>query len=333
MSDSTASLSEQSAALAGYALLRETCGIFKVNEFALLEMRGADRKAWLQGQASNDIRKLDLGCSLSFCICSPTGQLLANCTAWSLPDRYLISVPRIALPAVLNRTETMIIMEDVEVTDLTSGFSWNSVQGPSASRMLSQEVDLPTLDARETEFAGNPILVLRSDRSGTGGWDVLLPANDKALEAKLHQGFEEVPPESLEIVRIEAGIPRFGVDMSDKTLPPEMGPDFEARHVSYNKGCYTGQEILMRIHSRGHTNRTWAALVLDEMVEVGMPVRHSTREDAGVVTSVAESPGYGFIAAASLRNEIVSPGEPISVQSKEGLIEGEVQLMPLLKMY
>jgi folate-binding protein YgfZ len=118
--------------------------------------------------------------------------------------------------------------------------------------------------------------------------------------------------------------------MDEKTLPPEMGPAFEARNISYSKGCYTGQEVLMRIHSRGHTNKTWMALVSDEPIPIGASLAHGKRDDAGVVTSSGESPQFGYIAGAMLRNEAAFDGERVRVNGESRSFEAEVRPFPLL---
>jgi folate-binding Fe-S cluster repair protein YgfZ len=102
--------------------------------------------------------------------------------------------------------------------------------------------------------------------------------------------------------------------------------------VSYKKGCYTGQEVLMRIHSRGHTNRTWMALTSDTEMPVGARVRHRNRDDAGVVTSAGDSPDYGPIAGAMLRAEAAIPNENVEVETSEGWVPARVHLMPILRM-
>lgn len=127
-------------------------------------------------------------------------------------------------------------------------------------------------------------------------------------------------------------MPTFGVDTDSKTLPPELGPAFEAQHVSYKKGCYTGQEVLMRIQSRGHTNKTWMALAAERPLESGAVVGHSSRPDAGVVTSSCFSPEFGYVAGAMLRNEAASQGETVVVRNADGDVEAKVYSMPLLRL-
>lgn len=228
------------------------------DEFALLELTGEDRIEWLQGQATNDVRPLaEAGGRASFCFCEPTGGMIAVIDAWALANKVLMVTPKACLPAVLNRVEQMVILEDV----------------------AAREVPFEELDVSDSEAS-----------------------------------------------RLEAGIPRWGADMGPKTLPPEMGAAFESRYVSYNKGCYTGQEVLMRIHARGHTNRTWVGLIGKESLNVGDAVTFEGKP-VGTVTSVAHSATFGYLAAATLRNEAAVEGQIVTV----GETEAVVRQMPILR--
>jgi folate-binding protein YgfZ len=190
---------------------------------------------------------------------------------------------------------------------------------------------LPSLDAGEADFAGAKVFVLRSNRTGLGGWDIWISKQDSVAIHALLEQFQAVSEEAYEVARLEAGIPRFGVDMGERTFPPEMGRAFEERHVSYNKGCYMGQEVLMRIHSRGHTNRTWVGLTSEAALEVGANVAQNRRSDAGIVTSSTFSPDFGYIGAAMIRNDFAFDGESVQIQCSTGTIEAEVRMMPLIR--
>jgi folate-binding protein YgfZ len=318
--------------VAEYDRLRDDCGLIDLPNVAQLTLTGDDRKGWLQGQVTNNLRSLDLGASSSFCFCEATGHLVSVCEVWSLQDRFLLTLPKETLPRVLERVEQMVILEDVAAADSSEEYRLLSIQGPRATAELSQFVSLPSLDAGEGTVEGAKVYCLRSNRTGLGGWDVWVPAGEKKALKKLTQAFQPISQQVYDIARLEAGIPLFGVDMNHRTLPPEMGPAFVAKHISYNKGCYMGQEVLMRMHSRGHTNRTWMALYADEPLEAGAAVSHSRREDAGTVTSAAFSPDYGHIGAAMLRNEAAQDRETVRVTTKSGDVEAEVRLMPILRL-
>jgi tRNA-modifying protein YgfZ len=290
-----------------YGLIREGAAIVPIADVSLLQLVGEDRLDWLQGQATNDLRNSSAA-GTAFCLCSATGQMLSVLRAWQQSDRILLTCPRETVGAVLKRVETMVIMEDVEVEDLTDRYRLTCIQGPRAAEFVG-----------EREGA----LVLSHDRTGSGGFDVWTPIDEvPTFDCRI------ASHEAYDVARLEAGIPIFGLDMSDRTLPPEMGPAFTEAHVSYTKGCYTGQEILHRIYSRGHTNRTWVALIADGPLEIGAQVDAVEREGVGQVTSAAFSPAFGHIGAAMLRKEA---GTTVRVQTQRGEVHCEVQPMPLLR--
>jgi tRNA-modifying protein YgfZ len=305
-----------------YRTLREAC-VQHVPQAALVRLTGSDRKGWLQGQATHNLERLDVGWSRGFCLCSPTGQILAVCRVWALPDSLLVGTDLVTLPALLQRIEDMVILEDVQAELLSERMSLFSYQGPDASALLRERWPLPSLDAGLAE-AG---FALRHDRTGSGGWDLWVEADATPLP------FDLVPPVDAgawDVARLEAGIPLVGRDIGSKTLPPELGAAFEEEHVSYRKGCYTGQEVLMRIHARGHTNRVWVGLLADAPLEPDLAVVHPGCEGAGVVTSAGVSPAIGPIAGAMLRREAARPGDLVVVQTSSGEVEAEVRPMPLL---
>jgi folate-binding protein YgfZ len=318
-------------ALRDYDLLRDDSGLLDLSHVALLAMKGDDRKGWLQGQATSDLRKLENGASNVFCLTAISGHLVSVCEVWALSDRLLLTVPVSTRDSVLKRAEQMVIMEDVVAQDVSQSYRMLSIQGPTATSRISRMMPLPSLDAGESEFNGAQVFALRSNRTGLGGWDLWISAHETAAIQAITHEFKAIGKEAYNIARLEAGIPLFGVDMGEKNMPPEMGRAFEERHVSYTKGCYMGQEVLMRIHSRGHTNRTWVGLTSECALEVGASVSHLRRPDAGVVTSAAFSPDFGYIGAAMLRNEAAFDGEAVQVATSHGPVEAEVKQMPILR--
>lgn len=317
------------ATLRSYDLLRGGCGRYELKQSALLEFRGEDRKAWINGQVTNDLRNIVLGGSLSCCFCNPVGQIVSTADIWNLPERYLIRVPKAALPAMIQRCEQMIVMEDVHYADLSSEYRLVSIQGPTATSELREVVSLPNLDAGTAEYKGLEVICLRSNRTGMGGWDLLLPLGASKEAQEIEALFEPIDEEAYAIARLEFGNPRFGFDITEKTLPPELGPAFDAKYVSYKKGCYTGQEVLQRIRSRGHTNKTWVGLVSDRPIPLGAAVIHRGGNEIGSITSAAESPTFGFIAAGTIRNEAAFDSEMVAIRGPEGDFEAEVRHMPL----
>ncbi len=312
-----------------YLALREASGLVTLDHFRVIELTGDDRKGWLQGQSTNELRSMVPGTSISFCMCSPTGQLEAICGLWALSDRFLIVTHRDAVPAFMKRVETMVILENVEAKVLEGTLL--SVQGPTATQTLGELVQLPNLDSGFVEFKKTEAIVLRSNRTGFGGWDVFFPGPSKVGPNALKKSFPAIGRETFSVAALEYGIPEFGVDTDAKTLPPELGQNFESQNVNYHKGCYTGQEVLQRIHSRGHTNRTWCALILDGPIPPGTTLSKGQRDQIGTVTRSAFSPEFGWIGAAILRNEFAAEGEEVEAVVDGRTIRAEVAQMPLLR--
>ncbi len=320
------------AVIADYDRLREDCGLVDLPHLGLLAFEGDDRKGWLQGQVTNNLRNFDTGASTAFCFCEPTGHTISVLDVWSLPMRMVATLAASTIPAVILRTQQMVIMEDVTAVDLSKTYRLLSVQGPRATSQLGALLTLPKLDAATAEFEGAEVYVLRSNRTGMGGWDVWVPgAKRKALSA-LKESFTAVSAAAYDVARLEAGVPIFGQDMTQKNWPPEMGNAFSSRHISHNKGCYTGQEVLMRMHSRGQSARQWVGLVAKSPLTIGDTVIHSRKGDVGTVTSAGFSPDYGHIAAAIVKTDAAFEREIVNVRTQSGTVEAEVRLMPILRL-
>jgi len=319
------------AATESYDNLRGECGLIPTDFLGAVVLDGDDRKGWLQGQATNDLRSFTPGTASSFCFCQPTGQIEAVCDIWAMPDKFILTTARETVDNVLRRVEHMVVLEDVRARDITGEVKILSVQGPTATSVLTDRLNLPKLDAGPIDLDGVEVWALRSNRTGMGGWDLIVPAGETSLITKLSKGIPKIHAPAAEAARLEAGVPLWGKDVTHKTLPPELGAGFEAKHVSYSKGCYTGQEVLMRIHSRGHTNRCWVGLIGDRPLEAGASITYARKPEVGAVTSAAFSPDYGYIAAAMVRNEAAAEGEMVTVETSRGPVEAEVRSMPILR--
>jgi len=271
----------------------------------LLKVRGQDARSWLQGQVTQDIRRLGHE-GLRFCLCEPTGQILADAAVWPASDGLWITAHRDGAEAILNRVARLVIMEDVSAEPVDLALT--SIQGP-----------------RSGDVDWGPSLAFPIDRSGYGGFDIW--REPRADASPPFSKLLLLDSATAEVARIEAGVPRFGIDMGPRTLPPEMGPAFEASRVSYQKGCYTGQEVLARIQGRGHTNRTWVGLRLEAPVKAEDRVMFQGK-DVGWVTSACESPRFGSIAAAMLRNEATSEGSVVTVESSGATVTSRVVALP-----
>lgn len=318
--------------VADYDRLRDDCALIELADFGLFELTGEDRKGWLQGQVTQNLRTFDEGTSTAFCFCEPTGHLISVCDGWAVQGKILFTAPVATVANVSSRIEQMVVLESVEHQVVTKKYKLLSIQGPRATAVLSEFVNFPNLDSGVSELDGAEIFVLRSNRTGMGGWDLWIPATKRKAISRIRTAFRTVGEAAYRLAALEAGRPRFGVDMNSRTLPLEMGAAFTARHVSLNKGCYVGQEVLQRIHSRGHTNRTWVGLVASSPIQAGQAVGHLRKADVGTITSAGFSPDYGHIGAAMLRNEAAYEREVVRVQTDSGWVEAEVRHLPILRL-
>ena len=146
--------------------LRIDCAWVDLAHYSFITLRGDDRKGWLQGQATNNLRSLDQGASSSFCVCEPTGHMLTLCDIWSADETFYVSFPAATRDRFLQRIEQMVILEDVHVEDASVEFRVLSLQGPRATSELSQTLTLPSLDAGLTTLNDIPVVCLRSNRAG-----------------------------------------------------------------------------------------------------------------------------------------------------------------------
>lgn len=321
-----------SESLEGYDLLRDGCGLYEPTHLTPILFRGDDRKGWLQGQVTNNLRSFDIGTATAFAFCEVTGHLASVADAWSLPDTIAATVPSPTVDAVAHRVSSMVVLEDVTFENASRTHKVLSIQGPQATRRLGEMIPLPSLDAGTATLEGADIYVLRSNRTGMGGWDLWIPSLKRKALKTIRDAFPRVSDAAYDVARLEAGIPRWGEDIEGRVFPAELGSHFLSRHVNFNKGCYLGQEVIMRMHSRGHTNKTWVGLVAEGPFAVGDVIHHARKGEVGRVSSAGFSPDYGHIGAAIVRNEAAFEREIVRIKTGSGAVEAEVHQMPILRI-
>ncbi len=247
-------------------------------------LRGSDAISWLQGQCTQDLGRFAETEHLPTCFCRPTGQLLAIAHLYRQADGILIITDRPQV--VLDLVDEFVIMEDVEAELDERPLA--SVQGAGWREDL------------------NVRYRFERDRTGFGGFDAF---------ATFECPLADLDPAHLEMLEIAAGIPRAGVDTNEKTLPPELGHRFDQTYIHYQKGCYTGQEVLQRIHSRGHTNRTWVGFRSQSLVSAGSELLLEGQAVGSVLRS-ALHPELGAIGTAMVRNVAAKVGTVLRAGSE-----------------
>jgi glycine cleavage system T protein len=323
---------------AEYQALRHGVGVSDVSHRGLLYVTGKDCKRFLNAMLSNDTASLQPGQGCYATFLSAKGQMVADVVVYVDTAGYRLELEPEALPSFRHAIEWYVISEDVTFQDESGFWGLLAIHGPQAADLLAltleQEVpDLPPYASCTCQLAGHNIILLR--RSYTGGPGYLLLARPQALPALWQALWEHrdtcalqpVGLEALDTVRIEAGIPVYGRDMTDTTLPVEANL---LSAISYTKGCYIGQEVIARIDARGHVNRQLVGLRLagDALPEHGAKIVSPQRE-VGWVTSATRSPALQQnIALGYVRLEVVTPGTQLAVQTNGTTLTATVTALP-----
>lgn len=324
-----------------YQALRQSAGVADLSFRSRLCLTGADRARFLHGQVSNDINRLRTGEGCYAALVSAKGRMESDLNVYCLADELLLDFEPGLRQLVTDRLQKYIVADDVQIVDVAPLFGLLSVQGPQAAAVLRGLGLFPELPGRPFDFVkieaptlGELYLSCQA-RLATAGFDLFAPTAslsaiaDKLAAAAADVGGRLVGWEALELARIEAGIPRFGVDMDERNLPQECG--IEERALSYSKGCYIGQEVLNRVHTMGHVNRSLCGLVLGNEL-TSLPARNDKLfygdKDVGYITSAVASPALGTkLALGYVRTEARQPGMELRVHTAAG--EGLARVVAL----
>lgn len=308
---------------ATYEQIAHHAGWLNLTDSGLTRVIGSDRQRFLQGQTTNDLRPLTEGTGVYTTFCTPTGHLLSDGFVLEVEEGYLLVLPPETWGDLTARLSEAIILDDVTLMPLQEELGLISVQGGAASEVL-EEIGLePPLDtplAHHTRLWQKAELrVITNDRTGLGGYDVLVPYTvmEEFQTALIATACFPIDATLAEALRYESGIPKAGIDYDERTLAVEMGEAFVRSHISYTKGCYVGQEVLMRIHARGHTNRTWVPLCVagEVLPSRGAMLSAPDRSDAGWLTGAVRSPALegAILAWGFVRNEYRQAGSALQV--------------------
>lgn len=331
-------MDEKLDAPSGYLEAIDACAVADLSSGAQIVVTGADARDWLQGLVSNDMRKLSESRAVRFCMCDATGHIEAVGRAVVVRGAVHLHMPSGTPDDVMTWLNEMIILEDVSVTDVSDSRFLFTVQGAFAADLVSTALRLPITRGTEDHCwrsaESDDLVVIAVDRAVFLGLDISGPVSrsGEVLDGLLSIGAVELSAEALESLRIEGGCPTWGHEITHEVLPPELGPSFEAGHVAYDKGCYVGQEVLQRIHARGHTNRTLVQLTLDTMnvPGVGALLESGENREVGRITSAVLSPGLGGVVALGfVRREFAAPTATLTVRDESQSIIAEVLRAPI----
>ncbi len=273
---------------------------------AALRVSGAEAVGFLQGQVTNDVDALEPGRGCYALLLNPKGRILADMRVLMLSPEELLIDSR-EHDTLRSKLSMYTIGRDARVSD--AEMSVLSLVGPSATAALGLEPPEAEHAFVQGRLGELNVIAVRTD----AGVDLLFASADTgSVEALLgEKASQRAIEEAAEIVRIESGRPRYGIDMSADNLPGEVG--LEQRAISFTKGCYVGQEPVARMHHRGHPNRHLRGLRLSLPAAPGDALEAGGKQ-VGAITSACVSPALGPIALAFVRRE-VEPGALIEVSS------------------
>ncbi|HEX2711891.1 MAG TPA: glycine cleavage T C-terminal barrel domain-containing protein [Candidatus Acidoferrales bacterium] len=320
---------------AEYRQARETVALVDTNYRAFVYLQGPDRARYLNAMLTNNVKDLAPGQGGVSLLLNPQGHILAEIETYALEDCLLAVFHAVVRERTVATLEKLIIMDDVTLDDATEKTASLLLIGPQAAKVVGETagIEPQKQDYSHVEVAveGIPCRVVRRLLSGHSSAELFVAREaihdlwEAMLEAVRARGGGPIGYAALNVLRLEAGVPWFGYDFDDKAIPHEAA--LEATHVSYTKGCYTGQEIVERVRSRGHVNRRRVGL---QFSGASAPDRgaklFAAGQEAGYVTSAAYSPALErAIGMAYIRREHNTPGSHL----EWGGGEAEVIELPL----
>lgn len=296
-------------------------GFFDRADRGRISVSGADRRSFLQGLLTNDVAALQPGAGCYAALLTPQGRMISDMDVLELGDRIILVVPAATSARLVEQFDNSIFTEDVTVANVSLEMRQMTVVGGSAVTALGlalpSDLSAPYAN-RVHEIAGARVLTYVDPTWGLPARQVLGPEATLASigESLRASGIQSVDPHALEPLRIEHGTPLFGIDMDEDTIPLEAGLD--ERAISFTKGCYVGQEVIIRVMHRGH-GRVARKLVGFELPDArpdALPahgtVLLSGDRDVGMLTSIAWSDRLDrAVALGYVRRDLVEPGTTI----------------------
>jgi tRNA-modifying protein YgfZ len=318
---------------AAYDAARHHAGAFSRVDLGRLVVSGRDRASYLQGLLTNDVQALGPGRGCYAAYLTAQGRMITDLHVYELGDVMLLTLPLEAKDSVLSKLDQFIFSEDVQLGDVTGVFSSRTIVGPEAASLVGRVLEgadaatltaLPEHGSLRAGFKNQPVIVLSATDVGEPGFELLIDvaAASSLADALRSAGAVDLEPEIVEILRVEAGVPKFHRDMDEETIPLEAG--IESRAISQTKGCYVGQEVIIRVLHRGHGRvaRRLVGLVLDgdRVPASGAPAVVDGR-DVGRVTSAVLSPALARpIALAYLHRDLTEPGAGVTIDGSSAVV-------------
>ena len=318
---------------AAYDAARHRAAFLDRSHRGRIVVSGSERASYLQGLLTNDIVALKAGQGCYAAYLTAQGRMIADLDVYELGDVLLLAMGGGVKDAVMAKLDQFIFSEDVQLGDVSGTFAQIAIVGPEAAGVVASIVRDVSRDALHAmpehgnargEWAGGAAIVTGIADTGEPGFDLYVErAQSGALKVALSAaGARELDEATAEAVRIEAGVPLFGHDMDQETIPLEAG--IESRAISFSKGCYVGQEVIIRVLHRGHGRvaRKLVGLTLDgdEVPAAGAAVRSGDREIGSVTSSTPSPAKQRPIALAYVHRDFLEPDTIVTVGAQTATV-------------
>jgi tRNA-modifying protein YgfZ len=273
----------------GYQALRETAAYLDLATRGRIFASGEDRARLLHAMTTNHIEQLRPGQGCYVFFLNAQGRILADANLFVLADRILLDVEPEVRQRVYQHLDHYIIADDVTLEDASESLTAVGIEGPAAAEALAA-MGAPIPDTPYSHLDWDGAIVARVSCTGAPGFRIFAPPD------RLPAWTPPADPDSIRVVRLEHGKPRYGEDIFDTTLPQETQ---QTHALHFTKGCYLGQEVVERIRSRGHVNKLLTGLRIDgaEAPAAGTKLSAADGVEAGEITSAAFSPALGKVVA------------------------------------
>ena len=331
-------LANKNVSVSEYSVVREGgAGLIDLSARGRILVSGSEAVLFLNGLITNDMNSLAVNSWMPAAFANVQGRLLAAVRIIHREDGFLIDTEESTRAAVMKLIERFTMAGDFKVLELAEETAEMSIQGQTACDVIekvfgTQAAALERQKFLSLDFAG-AVALIRATHTAEDGFDVFVNRDDSARirTALTLAGARSVSEDTFETLRIEAGVPRYGIDMDETNVVTETNLDDA---VSFTKGCYVGQEIIVRIKHRGHVAKKLTGIVLPDANAVPRNARISSADgkEIGRITSSTFSPKLNrAIGIGYLKYDYLAPGTALNVTNAEHEIGGSVTDLPFVR--
>ena len=313
--------------LSQYSAVRDSgAGLIDLSSRGRILVSGSEAVMFLNGLVTNDMKTLAANSWMLAAFPNVQGRLLAVVRILNREDGFLVDTEAATHQKVVHLLDRFTLAGDFRVTDLTGQTSCYSIQGSESATIVRQvlavESAIDRSEVTTARFNQTGVTIIRATHSAEDGFDLFVDAGDAELlrQATINAGAEPVNHAMADVLRIEAGILCYGIDMDETTVVTETNLDDA---VSFTKGCYLGQEIIVRIRHRGHVARKITGIVFPDRVAIddGAKVFSLDDKEVGRITSTTFSPKLNrTIALAYVKYDYLAAGTEVKVLNRKGVV-------------